>query len=213
MKMQNSVIMLTTDNQIDRRIIHESDSLQSDGWKVIIIAPPPSVKSASLDDPRVVRLPLHENNGRLSLLLFRIYRWINRHILISNRIKVLFRKIAWFIFSDLEKFYLNLFRATVEKYSPTVLVAHDLPMLPVACYAASKCGAKIVYDSHELFAEQEFSEYEKRKWKALENKHIGKCDLVITVNPMIAEELKKRYKLSGKVEVIYNAVSTPYKSF
>lgn len=38
--MNNSIVMLPTDGKIDRRILQESESLQSAGWEVTIIAPP-----------------------------------------------------------------------------------------------------------------------------------------------------------------------------
>jgi glycosyltransferase involved in cell wall biosynthesis len=86
-------------------------------------------------------------------------------------------------------------------------VANDLPMLPVAKQLAAACGARLVYDSHELYSEQEFSDREKRRWAEIEAKYIGACDVVITVNQSIAAELEHRYGLSG-VQVIYNAERT-----
>jgi glycosyltransferase involved in cell wall biosynthesis len=77
-------------------------------------------------------------------------------------------------------------------------------MLPVAKSAAEACGAKLVYDSHELYVEQEFSPRERKCWQAIEAKYIGACDAVITVNHSIASELAQRYGL-GKVNVILNA--------
>jgi glycosyltransferase involved in cell wall biosynthesis len=61
-----------------------------------------------------------------------------------------------------------------------------------------------VYDSHELYSEQDFSDRERRRWTEIEAKYIGACDVVITVNQSIATELEQRYGLSG-VRVIYNA--------
>ena len=86
-------------------------------------------------------------------------------------------------------------------------VAHDLPMLPAACKAAKRCGAKLVYDSHELYGEQELSGWEKRRWNEIEAKYIKNCDCVIAINPSIAEEFKRRYGVNN-VDVIYNAEQT-----
>jgi glycosyltransferase involved in cell wall biosynthesis len=61
-----------------------------------------------------------------------------------------------------------------------------------------------VYDSHELYAEQEFSAHEKRVWREIEAKTIREADSVITVNPSIARELERRYGIAG-VHVVYNA--------
>src|SRR5690606_15489755 len=76
--------------------------------------------------------------------------------------------------------------------------------LPVGRIAAERCGAKLVYDSHELYSEQEFTRAVRRKWSEIEAKHIGVCDAVITVNPSIASELARRYGVE-QVHVIYNA--------
>jgi len=78
-------------------------------------------------------------------------------------------------------------------------------MLPVAVRLKAQTGARLVYDSHELYCEQAFSSREKRRWQRVERDHIGACDLVITVNDTIARELRARYTIPS-VEVILNAV-------
>lgn len=105
---------------------------------------------------------------------------------------------------DQEKFYLNLYLPEGRQHVADVVVAHDLPMLAVARALAEHFRASLVYDSHELFCEQEFSRGEQRGWEEIERKHIGACERVITVNPSIARELEKRYALAN-VEVIHNA--------
>ncbi|MFK7973952.1 MAG: glycosyltransferase [Rickettsiaceae bacterium] len=205
------VVMLTTDTNIDRRIIQEADSLESVGWEVIIIAMPKAVKPLSGGDKRIVRLPfypkIYKNNSKLLLLW--VYRWINKCMPLSAKVRSLMRKVTWLALADIEEFYLSIFRDVVDQYKPSVFIAHDLPTLPAAFYAASKCNAKVVYDNHELYTEQEFSNLEKSKWKKLEQKYIKNCDSVITVNNLIAQELQTRYSLSDKVYVISNAL--PYR--
>lgn len=205
------VVMLTKDSNIDRRIIQEADSLEAVGWKVTIIAMPKTTKNFS-DDKRVIRLSFYPKtySNNLLLFLFYFFKWVNKYLFLSSAARILMRKLAWLV-TDIEKFYLNMFRITVDKYKPSVFLAHDLPTLPIACYAASKCNAKVVYDSHELYVEQEFSNLEKRKWIKLEQKYIGHCDSIITVNNPIAQELQQRYSLSSdKLYVISNAL--PYKN-
>ncbi|MEJ0009689.1 MAG: glycosyltransferase [Alphaproteobacteria bacterium] len=77
-----------------------------------------------------------------------------------------------------------------------ITIAHDLPMLPVACEAAARCGGKVVYDSHELFPEREISVFERRMWRRLEEKFIHRADLVIITNPSAVQVLKERYGLA-----------------
>jgi glycosyltransferase involved in cell wall biosynthesis len=90
------------------------------------------------------------------------------------------------------------------RYPADVIVAHDLPILATAVDAAKYHGAKLVYDSHELYCEQEFEPRLQRMWSAIERRFIGACDTVITVNPSIARELITRYGLA-RVEVVQNA--------
>src|SRR5581483_7458880 len=81
------------------------------------------------------------------------------------------------------------------------IMAHDLPVLPAAVAAAKHHGARLVYDSHELYCEQEFEPQLQRMWSAIERRVIGACDTVITVNRSIAGELKRRYDLRN-VDVV-----------
>ena len=114
---------------------------------------------------------------------------------------------TWRFAADQESYFIKLFSNAVSQFSPAVFVAHDLPMLPVARMASAKCNAKLVYDSHELYSEQEFSTFVKKRWAQIEAKHIGACDAVITINPSIAAELERRYSIKD-VTVIYNADRT-----
>jgi glycosyltransferase involved in cell wall biosynthesis len=73
--------------------------------------------------------------------------------------------------------------------------AHDLINLELACRAASANGARVVYDSHELFSEigNRWIKLRRRAWIRRERKLIKQADLVVTVNEFIGEELSKRY--------------------
>ena len=81
-----------------------------------------------------------------------------------------------------------------------VVVAHDLDTLPVAARAAGRSGARLVYDSHELFLEQATepprSTLTRRLQRAFERRLIRRADQVITVNRSIAAELAGRYGIA-----------------
>lgn len=201
--MQREIVMLTPDRQIDRRILLQADSLEAVGWKVTIIAMPLDEVRAD-DDRRVVRLGSNSLKATPENIVLDCYRWLRRRLSMNGIVMRWLKRIAWQYFVDQESFYIRLFYGTVSTYSPTIFVANDLPMLPVAKIVAEKCGSSLVYDSHELYSEQEFSEREKKRWAEIEAKYIGACDAVMTVNESIADELKRRYDLS-KVEVISNA--------
>jgi glycosyltransferase involved in cell wall biosynthesis len=191
------VLMLTKDAQIDRRILLEADSLEAAGWQVTILAMPHTVPDA---DPRVVRLQRAAQRERLVLRLYRAAR----RLLDDGPVMRSLRGFAWRHLVDQEQLFIKLFAPTLPQHPAQVVVAHDLPMLPVALHAAALHGAKVAYDSHELFAEQEFSADERRMWRALEARTIGRCDAVMAVNPSVARELMQRYGVPH-VEVVYNA--------
>ena len=199
------VVMLTADRQIDRRITLQADSLESAGWQVVIVGMP--LDGGQDHDARVVRIGGDAGTVRRENLVLAAYRWLRGCLPMNGPVMRWLKRMAWHYVVDQESFYTRLFLTKALCYSPRVFVAHDLPMLPVAAKAARACGARLVYDSHELYSEQEFSEHERRKWAQIEARYIGACDVVITVNPSIAAELKRRYALSG-VQVIYNAERT-----
>jgi glycosyltransferase involved in cell wall biosynthesis len=201
-KLQSTVVMLTPDRQIDRRILLQADSLEAAGWEVTIIAMPLDTKTD--DDRRVVRIGSDTSKAKREHLVVDAYRWVRGHLSMDGCLMPFMKRLAWRYLVDQESFYTKLFYSTASCYSPKVFVANDLPMLPVAAQVATACGARLVYDSHELYSEQEFSEREKRRWAEIEAKYIGACDVVITVNQSIAAELKRRYGIDD-VSVIYSA--------
>ena len=200
-----SVVMLTADRQIDRRILLGADSLEAAGWEVTIIAMP--LDTTGWDDRRVVRIGSDTTDAKKENLVLATYQWIRGCLPMNGRLMRWIKGVTWRYVVDQELFYSKLFYNTASRYLPRVLVANDLPMLPIAKRLADECGARLVYDSHELYSEQEFSTREKLRWAEIEAKYIGACDTVITVNFSIARELERRYGIRD-VNVIYNAERT-----
>ncbi|MCF7767865.1 glycosyltransferase [Achromobacter pulmonis] len=202
-----SVVMLTADRQIDRRILQQAQSLRSHGWQVTLIAMPLDDSNRAQEGSEVVRVGASQDSPapRRENFILSVYRVLRGLVPMNGRTMRLAKRLAWRYFVDQEQFYQRLYGEAALRFTPTVFVAHDLPMLAVARQAAQACGARLVYDSHELYAEQEFSPFERNKWRDIESKHIRACDAVITVNPSIARELEQRYRLTAPVNVIYNA--------
>jgi len=198
--LRGRILMLATDRQIDRRILLQADSLQEDGWAVTILSMPLD-RAGEKDDPRVVRIGAQ---ARRETRVLSAYRWLRTHLPMNGRLMRWLKALAWRFCIDHERFYLNLFLADARRYPAEIVVAHDLPMLAVGRVLAREFQARLVYDSHELFSEQEFSRAERASWVEIEQRHIHACDQVITVNPSIADELQCRYGLDD-VKVIYNA--------
>lgn len=100
---------------------------------------------------------------------------------------------------------------------------NDLDTLAAGARAASRVGAKLVYDSHELFLEDEgtVGHWQRPLWARTERRWLPLADLVITVNGSIAEELAIRYRAQTPL-VVFNgpaqcagvgAVATPLRLF
>lgn len=198
------VLMLCNDRQIDRRILLQADSLEEAGWQVTIVAMPLD-QSVAGEDSRVRRIgAATEVVAQRENHVLTAYRMVRRYVPMNGPMMRLLKSFAWRFLVDQERFYLNLFLADGRKHPADVVVAHDLPMLAVGRTLAAEFGARLVYDSHELYSEQEFSRGQQRSWAAIEQRHIQACDRVITVNPSIARELETRYGLK-EVQVIHNA--------
>jgi glycosyltransferase involved in cell wall biosynthesis len=103
---------------------------------------------------------------------------------------------------------LSLVRAA-RRAGAEVVHAHDAAVLPLA-FVASRPGAAVVYDSHELATGVP---YRSRPWAALvaaiERTLIGRCAAVITVSDGIASRLEQRYRLPRRPAVIRNVPDLP----
>lgn len=102
--------------------------------------------------------------------------------------------------------------ALARQAQAQVYHAHDLDSLWPAARAAATHGARLVYDSHELFCEQ--SSLVGRPavagfWRLLERWLIRRVDRVLTVSPTIAQRLQARYRLPTPVAVVRNL--PPYR--
>lgn len=87
--------------------------------------------------------------------------------------------------------------------------AHDLNTLPVGYWAARRHGAKLVYDSHELYLERNTLRPTNRLGKFLLGRMeaflIRRANAVITVNGSISKELAERYR----IKLPYVVMNTP----
>jgi glycosyltransferase involved in cell wall biosynthesis len=201
------ILMMTTDQMIDRRILLESDALAEDGWEVMILA----TAGARPDHSRVVTTAAHRERvlptPNKATALFSVYRLLRRRVSMNGALARRLKSLVWRRLMSPDEFARRLMLPSALDYRSDVVVAHDLPILPAAAEAAKHHGAKLVYDSHELYCEQEFEPPLQRMWRAIERRSIGACDCVITVNPSIAGELKTRYALP-RVDVVANAERT-----
>ncbi len=95
---------------------------------------------------------------------------------------------------------------TVQRFQPDVIHAHDLNTLLPAVLMARKCGARVIYDSHEIFSEVgSFAGFYRRSLRILEKRLLKNVDVVITVSEGIADLLAERYQ----IEHPYVVLNTP----
>lgn len=85
-------------------------------------------------------------------------------------------------------------------------LANDFDTLPAAQRLAAAAGGRLIYDSHELFAEQRPDAPQAYIWavRRWEGRLIRQADQVVTVNPSLARELQQRHRLAAAPEVILN---------
>lgn len=89
---------------------------------------------------------------------------------------------------------------------PAIVHCHDLGTLPAGVAMARLCGAKLIYDSHELEMHRNatYTEAVRRKRRAMETQGIQAADAVITVSESIADHLADDYKIT-RPHVIFNS--------
>ena len=99
-----------------------------------------------------------------------------------------------------------VFRAEMTAWRPDVVHAHDGIALPLASKVADDCGARLVFDSHELETHRNPPLSRIRRWQVqhLERKYLPKADAVFTVGQKIAGFLSSAYKIKQPV-VLYNS--------
>ena len=112
---QPSLLMLTPDRQIDRRILLQADTLGAAGWAVTIIAMP--LDTPVVEDPRVVRIGSGAAQARRENLVLDTYKWIRNHLPVNGAMMRLLKRLAWRYLVDQESFYLRLFYGTATPHT------------------------------------------------------------------------------------------------
>ena len=175
------VLMNTTSLRSDARVRKEAASLAKAGHIVCLVAKqlPNETFGKSLDgfSLRLVRL---RTGGRTGAIVTNLIRYIEFNL------KVLTRMLG--------------FRADVYH-------AHDLDTLFPCWLAAKITGARLVYDSHELYTERPIET--PWLWRRLERSLIKRVDAVIAANEDRAEIMLKEYGAKELPTVIRNSPVPP----
>lgn len=195
------ILMLTADQlQLDRRIIHEAFSLAKNGISV-------DIYSLSFGMSKPVNLP--DNVHLIDIGIPQKENLINFIKEFSRKhLPRTWQELIFFGFMDpagtLTKGYISTF---VEKWD--VIIAHDLPLLPLALEIRTKQGGgRVILDAHELYDEQlDFlkTKTARKYWRDIEDKHLPCCDGIMTVTDRLAQELQKRHGLPSMPVVLRNS--------
>ena len=105
----------------------------------------------------------------------------------------------------------RLYRAALST-GADIFHANDLDTLLICERAAGKLGAKLVYDSHELWLESSryfiaTSALNKLRYRITERKLIPKTDAVIAVTPSRGEVMKNMYPSISRLVIIENSTA------
>lgn len=225
------ILMLTDDVVIDRRIIQEAQTLIDAGHEVILLATgsetlPEFEWIGKVKVERIRRDVLIPPSNRIieTILMGRVRSMVRRPGFIGKATRLMVRSamyglkvLSWTIQIPLANSVPTISLLPCERvmvgrvslYNPDVVHAHDLPCLKVAVYIKRYFGIPLIYDAHELYPEiNTLTRMRKFVLMRMEKHLIRCCDQVITVNPFIAEEMAKRYKIAEPA-VVYNAVNRP----
>ncbi|MCE5280381.1 MAG: glycosyltransferase family 4 protein [Planctomycetaceae bacterium] len=203
--MSNILMLSAHATRIDRRIVAEANALADSGRSVTLVSVPAAVEQGLLD-------------GRVELVLcssqdLQGLGWRRRFV---EKGKTLLKAWPWFY--QVQK---RLYRASggwkragaaevLVRRCPTaaydVIHCHDLDTLPAAVQLKREIapGAKIIYDSHELWPYQVKDKAFQEYWKGVETSLIGQTDRVITVNDSIARQMVEFYAIAMPA-VVYNS--------
>ena len=213
-------LVICHDQDIDRRIIQQIETLIASGWSGVIVA-----LSFDTEDK------LEEKNGyhihRIGLkhivpgckvywLQQRMQYWNNRFFSGFPLLPGIVSKVNNFICRVLSRLYyrcgpikyplpfdLAFFRAA-EKYPADLILAEDLPALKASALLKRQWNCHLIFDSHEFYPEQNvFSARQKKIMHDVTKRFIGDCDEVITVSDGIAEKFADFYGIK-KPHVIHN---------
>lgn len=203
-KMSGVLVLSAHEGLLDRRIVSEVNTLAASGRSVTLASVPIRLEESPLD-PRIrTVVGPRARRGSLAGSLRAAARPLPRALRRAGR------SLRYRISPPERWLRTGYFAGLVNGERFEAIHCHDLDTLPAGVLLRDRLGRAdipLVYDAHELFPFQEPDRAYQTFWSGVERRHIGRADLVITVNPSIAEEMAERYGIS-RPEVIYNGHET-----
>jgi len=196
-------IIVSNDMTSDSRVDREAEALALNGHQVVVLCP-----ASSSTQPR------HERRRHYTIIRHReplLWRLVHtgpgkisgkasgQQGRLRNAISLLLRatRLVSLVIVARLSLYAVAFRIRANVYH-----CNDLDTLDVGALMAL-AGRRLVYDSHELYVEQITDGFLKVLYSAFERILVKFADVVISVNPLIAGELQRRYSIK-KVHVVLN---------
>lgn len=203
--------MLTPDvGHLDRRIAQEATTLAGRGWTVDIWATVDPDLAYDDDLPAGVRLigtsrsPLPEGRRR------GVLRWARRAL--ARVVPPLGRVVEVWQYRRrrLEADIAEANLPDILRLDPfDLVVAHDVPMMPLGARLKEAWNARLISDLHEMYAEQDeyfTTQTARRYWRGLEGAGLAVSDGIICVNAAVARYVVANYAPSAPMVTITNAV-------
>ncbi len=206
--------MLTPDEgHLDRRIAQEAATLASNGWEVDIypaVDPGLDFQSELAPGVRLLgnpRLPIGTSDGRRQFVRT-IKRNLARVVPPAGRLI----EAAQYRTRDIAGEITDANLSHLLHLGPfDLIVAHDVPVMPLAAHLKDAWGAKLISDLHEVFPEQDehfTTETARRYWRGLEAAGLTASDGIICVNAAVADYVRATHAPAAPIAVVHNSV--PY---
>lgn len=192
----NIVMLLFKDIHYDARVQREAKALAEDGHEVTLIC----VNEFNYEAPSI-----HENVYIHKLHLFAkqakqtLTSEQGNHKKSSVVKKLIFKFVRSSIIKVMKDFfsYREFYKKSkqiLHEKNYDVIHCHDLNTLMQGYYLSKRYKSILVYDSHELFNEMAGRKRsDKIIGNIMEKHYYKKIDHLITVNPFLQKELKRRY--------------------
>ncbi len=183
--------------EFDARVVRHSEALRRDGHEVLLIAPGPGPTELPAVPVRLVG----ERRGVWRIRLGLVMRQAPATLAPATA-----HPLYWM---SARRWRM---RRALAAFAPDIVLANDWQTLPLALAERRRCGARVIYDTHE-FATAEFAD--RAGWRlaarahvaAIERRGIRQVDAVMTVSQALADRLAELYPLAAPPLVVRNRPS------
>lgn len=187
------VVLRRNDFTVDGRVERQATTLGQRGLRVLVLA----VGAPELPGQEVrphytlVRLPIHATRGRVGAP----WELLERTGKVGARVRI----------TSGTAYYYREAQRLIEAHRPRVVHCHDLDTLLPGVRGAARVGAKVIYDSAELWVDRN-SGYtglkrlaDRARYRAMEAALIQRAHAVFTVSEGIVDELARRYGIARPI--------------